>query len=247
LKEVGIYGGAWISKKGGITMKKLIYLIAILNLCIFSSLLLFSQSKTEGFELRVKALEDSLKVAPESTQFLLELGILCHNVGTEGDKNAVKKSKKILEKLIKLEPENAEAHCWYGSVLTLNGRDAWFPLSKVKYVNDGIKEMDKAVKLAPDNITIRMIRANNNLALPDMFNRTEIAIADFEYLLSMKEEEPEIFEKDLLVEILLNLGNAYKKKGDLGKARKNWQKVTLIAPDSEEALEAKKLLEKTMG
>lgn len=226
-------------------MKNFVCLITILSLCVFSPLL--AQTETEDIKVRVKSLEDSLKGDPENTQLLLQLGILYHNMGVEGDKEAVKKAEKVLKKLIDLEPKDAEAYCWYGSVLTLKGKYAWFPLNKMKYVNKGIKEMDKAIELAPDNVTVRMIRANNSLSLPDMFHRTDIAITDFEHLISMKEKNPGSFEEDLLAEILLNMGKAYKKKGDLLKARENWQKVIETAPESEEALEAKELLEKTGG
>jgi len=226
-------------------MRRFLYLIAILNLCLVSPL--FAQSEIEKVQSRIKAFEDSLQMNPTNTRILLKLGVLYHKLGVQGDKKAVKKAEDLFKRLLELEPENAEAHSWYGSVLTLKGRDAWLPISKMRYVNSGIKEMDKAVQLAPDNITVRMIRANNSLALPELFHRTEVAITDFEYLLSLARKRPEEFNKTLLGEIYLKLGNAYRKKGDIIEARENWQKAIKISPDSKEAEKARKLLEETKG
>ncbi|MCJ7646088.1 tetratricopeptide repeat protein [bacterium] len=221
----------------------LVCLVIILNICLVSHVL--PQNGAEDIQTEIAALEDSLREEPENTGILLRLGILYHNLGVEGDKKAVKRAKNLFEKLLELEPQNIEALAWYGSVLTLKGRDILFPISKLGYVNNGIEKMDKAVELAPDNVNVRMIRAHNSLNLPGMFHRIKVAINDFEHLLSLSQKSPQEFSKGLLVEIYLGLGNAYKKKGDTIKARENWQKIVEVLPNSKEAEMARILLEET--
>ena len=203
------------------------------------------QTEAEDIQTQIAVFEDSLREEPENIVILLKLGILYHNLGVEGDKKAVKRARNLFEKLLELEPQNAEALAWYGSVLTLRGRDVLFPVSKLSYVNNGIEKMDKAVELAPDNISVRMIRANNSLNLPGVFHRIEIAITDFEHLLTLREKRQEEFSKSLLAKIFLGLGSAYEKKEDTNKARENWQKAVEVLPDSMEAEMARRLLEET--
>lgn len=221
----------------------LVYVVLILNICLVSRVL--PQNEAEDIQMQIAALKDSLRQEPENTGILLKLGILYHNLGVEGDKKAVKRAKKLFQKLLELDPQNAEALAWYGSVLTLRGRDVLFPVSKLGYVSNGIKKMDKAVELAPDNINVRMVRTHNSLNLPGIFHRTKIAITDFEHLLTLKEKRRQEFSKDLLAKIFFGLGNAYKKKEDTNKARENWQKAVEVLPDSMEAKMARKLLEET--
>lgn len=221
----------------------LVYLIVILNICLGSHVL--PQNEAEDIQMQIAGFEDSLREEPENTKILLKLGILYHNLGVEGDKKAVNRAKDLFEKLLELEPQNVEALAWYGSVLTLRGRDVWFPVSKLKHVNNGIEKTDRAVELASDNINVRMIRAHNSLNLPRAFHRTKIAITDFEHLLTLRQEKQQEFSKALLAKIFLGLGNAYKKKEDIIKARENWQKAVEVLPDSMEAEMARKLLEET--
>jgi tetratricopeptide (TPR) repeat protein len=208
-----------------------------------SPVLAQSDSKSNNDE--VKAIEDSLKTDTNNTRLMLKLGIIYHNKGASGDKEAVSKAENILKKLIEIDPQNAEAHCWYGSVLTLKGGNAMLPFEKMMHVNNGTKEMDKAVSLAPDNITVRLTRANNSLKLPDFFNRLDTAITDFEYLISMKQKNTETFSDNLLPNIYLSLGIAYKRKGDLNKAGENWKKVLEIAPNTKAAEQAENLIKET--
>lgn len=178
-------------------------------------------------------LEKQLEANPDSQELLLKLGRICHNMGAGGDKAAVKKAAGYLEKLIELNPDHAGAHSWHGSVLTLKGRDAWFPLFKINYVNKGLSEMDKAVSLDPDNIYIRMARAGNGMALPDRFNRMETVLGDYEYLKNMAEKKPDSLDSRTYLSVLFNLGRAYAREGNHEKSRENLNMVIRIAPDSE--------------
>lgn len=123
-----------------------------------------------------------------------------------------------IQKVIALEPENAQAHAWYGSLLTIKGRNH----------DEKIEEID---------ITVRMVRASTSIALPHIFGQAKVAIDGFEYLLSMQGHSPE-----LLAQIHLGVGNAYENNGNKKKAREHWQQVIDTAPQSLEAEQARALL-----
>jgi tetratricopeptide (TPR) repeat protein len=102
--------------------------------------------------------------------------------------------------------------------LTIKAYYEWFPLFKLLYLNQGIKELDEAVNIAPEDITVRMIRANNSLALPAFTKRIDIAISDFEYLIKLSKKK-KAFPKELLLQIYSGLSQAYLKKGNPKKAK----------------------------
>lgn len=220
-------------------MKKFI-VISIIQILFVS--LLNAQTSENPLETRAKMLEDSLKLAPENTRIMLALGTCYHHLAGQGNKDMVGKAGDVLEQLIELEPTNASAHCWYGSVLTMKARDAFLPIMKVKHVNDGVKEMDKAVELDSMNVEVRLIRARNGLALPTMFHRAEIAVQDFEFVVALKKKVPQMFSDSQFAGILLDLGRAYQKMENEEAAKENWRKVVALVPDSELAGQAKQLL-----
>ena len=189
-------------------------------------------------------LQVQLNRDPQNPELLMAVSWAYFHKGAAGDAEAVKEAESFLELLLEIQPDNAEARSLYGSVLAMRARDAWFPLFKADYVNRGMKEMDQAVVLSPDNIDIRMVRAKTSMALPAMFNRTDTAIEDFEYLKQRKEQDPSYMNQELYLDVLYNLGKAYAVKGEPDKARACLTSVRTAAPDSELAQNAVVLMAK---
>ncbi len=215
------------------------FLLLLIIFFLFS--MIFGQIKKDETAM-IHEMENALKKDPANKEILLKLGVLYHNTGLKGDKEAVHKGEEVLKRLIKIDPNNAEAHCWLGSILTLKGRDATFPIKKIIHVKEGLKEMDRAVSLSPENINLRIVRGKKALGLPDIFNRIDIAIEDFEFVLSLKERKKIKLPDTLIRELLMDLGEAYKKKGDISEAKERWERVIELYPDSDEANRARKLI-----
>jgi tetratricopeptide (TPR) repeat protein len=229
--------------------KKSYFTLLITILCLECSWVL-AKFDESALREQIKEVKLQLKETPGNVKLLVELGRLYHEIarGCKGRKakQAIKSGLKYLDEALSQTQDDPLAMAWYGSLLTLQGREAWFPLTKARYVNQGIKMLDKAVKLAPRGeieIWTRMIRANNSLALPSFFNRIPVAISDFEALLKLSREEPLLFSKELLIKIYLGLGKAYKENEELDKAKEAWKRILRLAPASQEAEEARKLLE----
>jgi len=227
-------------------MRKLSAFILLFGLSLFWSGVISAQVKTISSDSTAIMLEKMIEKDPGNTAILMKAGMFFQQMGSSGDKKAVKKSEKIFKKLLQLEPENAEALCWLGSVLTLKGRDAKFPFNKVKFVNNGLKKMDRAVELDSCNISIRMIRGNTAYALPGFFNRMDTAVEDFEFLVNLKESDANSLDDTSYESILYRLGSVYKERGDLDKARECLEKA-VISGKTKYAEKAKELLEQIKG
>jgi cytochrome c-type biogenesis protein CcmH/NrfG len=85
---------------------------SFLILMVFlSASILYSQNKNDENAI-IREMENALEKEPANKEILLKLGILYHNIGLKGDKGAVDRGEEILKRLIKIDPNNADAHCF---------------------------------------------------------------------------------------------------------------------------------------
>ncbi len=168
---------------------------------------------------------------------LYALGDICHDAGVEGDKKAVSRAEEYLRLLLELEPTNAPALALLGSVYTLKGRDAFWPMTQLRLVREGNEYMDKAARMAPDNIEVRLTRALNNTHMPDFLGRTEIARTDLAWLWEKIEKEPALFSTSAKQQVALHLGKQWKRQRQADEARRVWHAGIAFAPDSTDARE----------
>jgi tetratricopeptide (TPR) repeat protein len=205
--------------------------IAILSLFFFA--LSLSQQN-------IKELEENLQQQPNNIETLITLSKLYHDQGAAGNEEAVDKGFKYLDKVIELDPSNAVAFVYRGSLWTMRGRDAWFPFTKLKHVNKGIDEMDKANELSPENITVHLVRGINSVQLPSIFKRLGTALKDFTYLLA----DPRFPHLNgyLQSTIYYWAGIAYKRDNQTEKAKEYLEKAISTAPESQLAKQAEKEL-----
>jgi tetratricopeptide (TPR) repeat protein len=205
--------------------------IILLSSLIFA--LSFSQQNA-------KELEERLQQKPNDIETLLALGKLYHDHGVAGDKEAVDRGFTYLDKVIEHDPTNAVAWAYRGSLWTMRGRDAWFPFTKLKHVDKGIDELDKAAELGPDNIAVRITRGINNVQLPSMFKRLGTALKDFSFLLA-DSRFPHL-EAHVQSMIYYWAGIAYRRDNQTGKAKECLEKAISAAPESVTARKAEKEL-----
>ncbi len=161
---------------------------------------------------------------------LLSTIVTLQKQGIEGDHNAVQKAFDILEEIRRLYPTNHLVEAYYGSVLTLLGRDALEPMERLEKVRNGLKFMDNGVQNEPDNIDIRIIRGYVCLRLPEVFfHRTQTAVDDFTYIITRYETEPNIISDTFYRQILRDLKQAYRTLGREPDANSIQQKIDLQA------------------
>jgi tetratricopeptide (TPR) repeat protein len=190
----------------------------------------------------VKDLEGVLEQKPNDVETLMKLGKIYYDQGVAGNDDAVDKGFTCFDKVLQIDPSNAVALVYRGSLWTLRARDAWWPFTKMKDVDKGVDEMDKAVDLAPDNISVRLVRGINSVQLPSMFRRLPIALKDFEYM--MNDARFTGFNPHLQSTIFCWAGIAYNNDGQPAKAKELLQKAVSADPNSETARKAENELKK---
>jgi len=180
--------------------------------------------------------------------------------GAQGNKKAVGKAEKVLEKIIRQKPAFALSKSLLGTVYTLKGRDANSPWEKMEWVKKGIKLFEKSVKLDSTNIWVRFERGINSLYLPSFFNRLGVAKKDFDFIINQIEQKTDSYilnskgtflykkegerKEDFVIGtkqmIYLNAGEVYYKLSNPKKALKLWEKFIKLRKKSEYANKAQK-------
>nr|VFK37853.1 MAG: hypothetical protein BECKTC1821E_GA0114239_1001120 [Candidatus Kentron sp. TC] len=161
---------------------------------------------------------------------LKRLGIAWHNLSALEVGGASGEADKWLKKAFAASPDDYEVMAYYGSARTMVSRDSWNVLTKMDVANEGIALIDKAIRKAPNNIIVRMVRANNSLALPEFFERRPKAREDFSFLherLDRLDISPET-----RAEICFELGGILAEDGDRARAQILYEQAQAIAPRS---------------
>jgi tetratricopeptide (TPR) repeat protein len=186
--------------------------------------LVHAEERPESMDLnalkaRAAELQQRLNQNPSDNDALKNLGIVYYAAALKDSKAYAKKAIQYLEKAYQKKSEDAEVLCYLGTTYTLLAKDASDLASVTSNTNKGIGFMDKAVRMDPDNISVRMIRANNSKYLPKFLNRRSVAYEDFEYLVGLFEKKPNV-SPSLKVYVYQNLAALYKEDGETAKAQK---------------------------
>lgn len=208
-------------------------LFSVFGILLVSSL--FAQTK-------VDSLKNVLKNDPNNIQALVALGVHYHDLGVVGDSKAVEQGEQLLKKALSLDPNNAYATGYYGSILSLKARDASMPWTKVKFAKQGFEQLDKSIQMNPDDLDVRLIRAMNSYQVPKMMSRLPLSIEDFEFIIKHKKFES--WTPDNRAFVYLHFGKALEKDEQHEKAKQMFELAIKEAPLSKSAQEAKKLVKK---
>ena len=106
-----------------------------------------------------------------------------------GDTSATDRTEAAFGRLSAANPDDPVARSYHGAALSQQGRDAWKPWTKMKKVEQGLAEIDKALaRIVPEHeqalaerlspaMETRMTAIGTFIGLPDMFHRLESARA----------------------------------------------------------------------
>ncbi|HUU38539.1 MAG TPA: spore germination protein GerW family protein [Candidatus Desulfaltia sp.] len=133
----------------------------------------------------------------------------------------------MADALLAKDPDNADLHAWKGHAMGSLAQGN--PADMMKYGMGAMQEYETALKLDPGNADGHFGRGMVRLMAPPGFGGDlDGAIEDFEAAVA----------KDPLPEAYFNLGEAYRKKGDLEKAKAAYKKALVIRPNYSEAAKA---------
>jgi len=186
-----------------------------------------------------KIINETEKANPSDKDGLKLLGIAYHNLGVSEVKGAPEKAVGYLERANQLSSDDYEVLAYLGSAKTMVARDSWNVVTKVSGINKGINIMDIAVREAPDNIPIRMVRANNSLKAPKFFNRNRVAKEDFLHIVGLIEKSPSSLDPETKTEVYYQLGIIFKFEENKSLAEEYLKRAIAISPDSKWGTKAK--------
>jgi tetratricopeptide (TPR) repeat protein len=183
-----------------------------------------AEERPENMDLKVLSvqatqLQHRLDQNPADYEALKGLGIVYHGMALKDSKAYAKKAVQYLEQANQKKSDDTEVLCYLGSAYTLLAKDTGDLMSKSSYMNRGVEYLDKAVRMDPDNISVRLVRANNSKNLPRFLNRRSVAYEDFEYLAGLFEKKPDI-SSTLKASVYRDLASLYTEDGDTAKAQK---------------------------
>lgn len=175
----------------------------------------------------------------------------------EADWEKNKQAQSIFEQLLAddgfIRPvyRHAELQAYYGSLYSLKGRDlpGWWwinnmtpvGLVRVYYVMQGVGFLNRAVELDAEHPVVRLIRGNTFVNLPGFAGTQQQGIEDMLLLaawLDSEKQNPQyqtiLQEPSFRLSAYISIAQALDKHHYVTRARKAYESIAKIAPDSVE-------------
>lgn len=132
------------------------------------------------------ALRTTIAASPDDFEAQRDAGIILHQrARTDPKEDTVLASEGYLKAAHALRPDDLETSAWLGSVTTMKAIFISDPGKQTFFVKLGTRQMDQAVRAAPDDPLLRLIRAHNSMELPVFLKRTRFAVEDFSHYLEL--------------------------------------------------------------
>ncbi|MBC7927039.1 MAG: hypothetical protein H7039_15430 [Bryobacteraceae bacterium] len=171
--------------------------------------------------------------------------------GFAGDQAALAEAMKECEEILAKEPKHAEAMVWYGSgQLTQSGQLMQTDRQKgIALYSEGLKNLDEAVALEPDNVGVRAPRAavvqavSRFVPVEMQKSLVERVIADYEHTLKLQESHWDQVGSHPKGELLFGLADAYSRTGETIKAESYFARIQTELPGSVYAKRAAKWMD----
>ena len=174
--------------------------------------------------------------------------------GMAGDQARFNKGMKFCEETLAKNPQHPEALVWHGGGLLFRagmtfekgdmqkGGELW---------QKGLDEMNTAVKLAPENLSVLIPRAASLFAsaqyvpVPGIANELlETAVRDYEKVFKLQQAYFKQLSAHARSELLIALAVGWQRLGKPDRAREYFQLLTKETPNSPHAATARTWLDK---
>ncbi|MGA9770292.1 MAG: hypothetical protein WBV94_14735 [Blastocatellia bacterium] len=173
--------------------------------------------------------------------------------GLAGDQAALDRAMKICEATLAKNPKHAEAMVWHGGGLLFSSSKYFQKgdLQKgMELWNRGLKEMDEAVTLEPDNIGV-LIPRGATLIPASRFVRSadeskallQKGVNDYERVLEIQKAYFAGLSGHARGELLFGLAEGWQRLGNAEKSRGYFQRIVNEAQGSERQKQSKAFLE----
>lgn len=150
-----------------------------------------------------------------------------------GDKPAVRECIARLERVLQVDSGNQLARVYLGSSYTLRSRDLGYGPGKLEALKLGLRVMDEAIRAAPDDGHVRLVRALTTDSLPFFLGQRQSTRDDFAALVAMAKKNSRQFSDGDLQTIYFAAGNRARADGDRRRAFNLWQEAARHPADRE--------------
>jgi len=174
--------------------------------------------------------------------------------GYAGDRVRFDRAMKMCDEALAKDPGNSEALVWHGNgLLFMGGRAARSgdPNQGKELSERGLKEMQAAVDLTPDNEAVRVIRgATLETVARTLQNQDEarkllrLAVADYEHTREIQATYFDKMPEHGRGELLLGLADGYSRLGDVNRAKSLFEQIRASLPGTVYASSATEWLAK---
>jgi tetratricopeptide (TPR) repeat protein len=172
--------------------------------------------------------------------------------GFSGDKEAFARAMKNCEDALKEDSGNAQALVWHGAGLFVQSGQAFGGGDMQKGMDlyrRGLKEMESAVTMAPDDVAVRIPRGavllvGSHQMPPEMARPLiEKALDDYEHTLELQTDYWSSLGKHPRGELLFGMAEGYSRLGNQAKAQTYFERIGNELPGTPYAKRAATWLE----
>ena len=187
--------------------------------------------------------------APQRFDYLVRADFFA---GAAGDDARLAKVMAICENALEQNPNHAEAHVWHGAGLLVRaGRafQAGDTAAGGPLFDRGVKEMNDAAALAPDNPGVLiprgavLLEATRNMPPPIATPLLESALRNYEHALDVQGAAFNTLGDHAKGELLFGLAEGWSRLGDVIKARRYFDRLIADAPTSGQTSKARAWIE----
>ncbi len=159
--------------------------------------------------------------------------------GFAGDRQALDRGMKACEEALAARPKQAEALVWHGGGLLFQSGEAFRSGDQQKGMDlwtRGLKEMQTAVDLEPDNVGVRIPRGATLLAVSHFVPRemagplVKDAVSDYQRTYDLQKSHFATLGAHPRGELLLGLADGYSRLGDQDQARRYFEQIKKDLP-----------------
>jgi len=172
--------------------------------------------------------------------------------GFAGNQEALDRAMKVCEEELARNPANAAALVWHGSGVFVQSRTYFRAGDQAKgmeFWQRGLGEMDNAVKMAPDELGVRIPRGAVLLTASRTLPNAEMAhpliekgVGDFEHVLEIQKPYFDTLGAHPRGELLIGLADGYARLGKDEQATAYFERIRAALPGTPYSASAEKWL-----
>ena len=172
--------------------------------------------------------------------------------GFAGNQEALDRAMKLCEEELARNPANAAALVWHGAGMFFESRNYFRTGDQAKgmeFWQRGLGEMDNAVRMAPDELGVRIPRGAVLLTASRLLPSSAMAhpliekgVGDFEHVLELQKAYFDTLGTHPRGELLMGLADGYARIGKDDQATTYFERIRAVLPGTPYAASAEKWL-----